>query len=238
MKALKIGILAVAALVSISVNAQTVEEIIAKHIEAIGGKDKLSQIKSIYMETSVDVMGNQAPNTVTILDGKGYKSELDFNGQKVVQVFTDKGGWMINPLMGSTTPTPIPAEQLKGAKDQIAVAGPLFNYSEKGSKAELLGKEDVNGVNAFKIKLTNKEGFVSTYFIDPSNYYIIKAAMTQNAQGQEMETNMFFSDYKKTDFGFVVPYSIEIQLPQFTLKSTTKKVEVNKPVDENIFKAE
>jgi hypothetical protein len=238
MKALKIGLLAVITLASVSVaKSQTVDEIIGKHVDAMGGKEKISQIKSIYMENSIEIMGNEAPSTVTILNGKGYKSEFNFNGQKIVQVVTDKGGWMINPMTGSTTPTEIPADQLKGMSDQLYIGGPLFNYADKGYKAELVGKEDVQGVSAYKIKLTGKDSSVSTYFIDPVKYYIIKNIRMQNAGGQEGEATFLFSDYKKTDYGFVVPYSIEIQLPQITVKTSLKKVEINQPVDENIFKA-
>ena len=50
------------ALFSIAVvQAQTVDEIIARHIDAIGGKEKLGQVKSLYIENTMDVMGNQAP---------------------------------------------------------------------------------------------------------------------------------------------------------------------------------
>jgi len=54
-------------------------------------------------------------------------------------------------------------------------------------------------------------------------YYILKSIITQSAAGQEVEASMLFSDYQKTDFGFVLPFATEIQLPQITLKTTIKK---------------
>src|SRR3978361_297906 len=101
MKKIIFSVFAVTTLLSAArLQAQTADEIVNKYIEAIGGKDKIKQVNSVYLEGSVQVMGNESPTTVTILNGKGYKSESDFNGQKIVQCFTDKGGWSINPMGG------------------------------------------------------------------------------------------------------------------------------------------
>ncbi|MEJ7770110.1 MAG: hypothetical protein WKF89_19990 [Chitinophagaceae bacterium] len=237
MKALKLGLLAMSVIVSCSVaSAQTADEVVAKHIDAIGGKEKIAMINSIYMENSFEVMGNQAPSKTTILNGKGFKNEVDFNGQKIVQCVTDKGGWSINPMSGSTTATQMPEEQLKAAQEQLNIGGPLFNYTEKGNKIELLGNEDIQGVIAFKLKVVTKSNVETTFFIDPKSYYVLKSVSKQNMNGQGMEATANFSDYKKTDYGYVVPFTTELQLPQFTIKSNTTKVEINKPVDENFFK--
>ena len=104
------GILVVSALASaVSLSAQTAGEIVSKHVAAIGGKDAISQVKSVYMETSITMMGGENPSTTTIVNGVGYKSETDFNGTKIVQCYTDKGGWTINPMAGAATATPMPA---------------------------------------------------------------------------------------------------------------------------------
>jgi hypothetical protein len=239
MKALKIALLGLTTLGSVTLaHAQTADEIISKHIDAIGGKDRLSKINSLYVESTIDVMGNEASSTTTILNGKAFKSEVDFGGQKIVQCVTDKGGWSINPMQGQTTATPMPAEQLDALKGQIDVGGPLYNYAEKGNKVELQGKEDVNGVSAYKIKLTTPGKVENTYYIDPATYYVLKTISKANIGGQDMETSIVYSNYQKTDFGYVMPYSTEMTLPQgFTIKSSAKKVEVNKTIDENIFKA-
>ena len=237
MSALKPFLFAATMLLGVlAAKAQTAEEIVAKHIAAIGGKEKISQMKSVYMENTMEVMGNEAPSTITILDGKGFKNETDFNGQKIVSCITDKAGWSINPMAGQTTATAMTPDQVKAGQDQLYIGGPLFNYAEKGNKLELAGKESLNGVDAIKVKVTNKDNMESTYFIDPSTYYILKEIRKQTVSGQEMEVTRLFSNYQKTDYGYVMPFTTEMQMPQFTLKFTTEKVEFNKPVDESIFK--
>jgi hypothetical protein len=146
----------------------TADEVVAKHIEAIGGKAAISQVKSVTIESSTSVMGNDAPTVTTVVDGVGYKNETDFNGTKIVQCYNDKGGWMVNPMAGAADPQPMPDDQYNQGKGQIYVGGPLYDYAAKGSKVELMGKDG----NAYKIKLTSKENTETTFLIDGTSYMV------------------------------------------------------------------
>jgi fructose-specific component phosphotransferase system IIB-like protein len=236
MKTMKTGLLTLTVLLSVAfAKAQTADEIISKYVEAIGGKDKVSQVTSLYIESGTEVMGNEMVTKTTIVNGKGYKNESDFNGQQIVQVVTDKGGWSINPFAGSSDPTPIPADEFKLGQDQVYIAGPLINYAAHGGKVELLGQEKVGEVNAHKLKYTNKDNAETTYYIDPATNYVVQAIRKGNAMGQEVTVTVGFSNYQKTDYGISLPYTTNIDMGQFALKVNAKKVEVNKAVDPAIF---
>jgi hypothetical protein len=235
MKKIKISLLALTALFSsAAIHAQSADDIIAKYLDAIGGKEKLKAITSVKMENTLEVMGNEAPNTVTILNGKGYKSESEFNGAKIIQAVSDKGGWMVNPMAGATDPQAIPDEQLKTMQGQM-YAIPLLDFTARGGKAELLGQEKVGNVNAYKIKITNA-GNATTYYFDPATYYLIQAVSTTEMMGQQMEMTVTPADYKKTDYGWVVPQSIAMNMGgQFTMTMKLKNIEINKDIDPKIF---
>lgn len=223
------------ALLSVAfVNAQTADEIVTKHIDALGGKEKLNQATSVYMESTTEVMGNENPTKTYILTGKGYRSEFEFNGQQIVNVVTSNGGWVINPFGGSAAAIALPAEQYKSSEDQVYI-DPLLDYAAKGAKVELVGKEKIKGVENFKLKYTNKDKAETTYFIDPTTYFITQSASKGNAMGQEIVINVTYSDYKKTDAGFYMPYSTNVDMGQFALQVNTKKIEVNKAIDPSVF---
>ena len=230
MKRIKFFLLALAAITSSSLYAQTVDEIISKHVEAIGGKEKLSQVKSLYTENSVDVMGNAAPQKEYLLEGKGYKSELDFNGTSIVQCFTDKSGWMVNPMAGGADAQAIPDAVYKSGKSQIYFGGPLIDYAAKGYKAELMGKDG----GSFKIKISS-DGSENFYFIDATSYYLTKSLIKSEVMGQSVDITTTYSDHKKTDFGVILPYTKNVDMGMFQMSQKTEKVEVNKTIDPKIF---
>jgi hypothetical protein len=223
-------LLALTTCLGLSVNAQTADEIINKNIDAIGGKDAISKTTSLYMEGSMQVMGNEAPTTVTVLAGKGYKSETDFNGQKSIQCYTDKGGWAVNPMAGGTA-QPIPEEQYKANRQQINIGGALFDYAAKGFTATLLG----NDGNNYKIKLVGSDQTETTYYIDAGSYYVSKVERKGNIQGQDIQIVITFADYKKIDAGLVVPHSMSMDFGQFQLAANYTKIEVNKKIDPAVF---
>ena len=230
MKSIKFFLLALVAITSSSLYAQTVDEIISKHVEAIGGKEKLSQVKSLYTENSMDVMGNSAPQKEYLVEGKGYKSELDFNGTSIVQCVNDKGGWMVNPMAGGADAQPIPDAAYKSGKPQIFLGGALIDYAAKGYKAELIRKDG----GSFKIKVSG-DGNETYYFIDPTSYYLTKSIIKGEVMGQAVEITTTYSDHKKTDFGIVLPYAKNIDMGMFQMSLKTEKVEVNKTIDPKIF---
>jgi hypothetical protein len=219
---------------TITLQAQTADDIINKHITAIGGKDVISKIKSQVTESNLSVMGSDLTNVSILLVGKGFKNSADFNGQEIIQCVTPTGGWMINPLAGQAEPSPLPEDQLKAAQSALEVGGGLFNYAEKGSQVELVGNETIDGVNAFKLKLTTKAGVKSVYYIDPSTYYILKLEKTTKVDGQEVTGITTFSNYKKTDIGYTIPYTT-ISNQGFEMTITVTKVEFNKEIDPKIF---
>lgn len=227
---------AIAMFIAVTVSAQTADEIIGKYVQAIGGKDVLTKFTSVYTEFSMEVMGMQITGKSTILNGKGMKQEMEVMGSTMITCLTDKGGWAINPMGGSTDPVDMPAEQFNSSKDQIVVGAPFVNYAQNGYKAELQGTETVGTVSAYKVKLTDANSKSSVYYFDPKTFYLLKSIQQTDNQGQMVENIITFSDYRTAN-GYSMPYKMDMDMGggQMTMTMTVTKAEFNKPVDEAIF---
>jgi len=245
------------------VSAQTAEDIINKHIEAIGGAEKLKSINTLHMQ-AVAVMQNGTEVTTNIYkeQGKFFRRDVDFGMGSFSQIVTDKEGWASNPRNGGAF-EPMTAEMVKSQQSELDCAGPLVDFAAKGHKAELVGKESVEGVDCYKIKLTLASGREINYFFDSKTFYIVQTTFKgggmgmgggrpgggggqggagggggggQRAGGADAETKISYSDYKKTPDGFVFPYHMSIG--GMGSGMNYEKIEVNKPIDKKLYKPE
>ncbi|MFC5408235.1 outer membrane lipoprotein-sorting protein [Larkinella bovis] len=233
MKTTPFGALAIAFFLSFCASAQTVDEIIDKHVTALGGLDKLNGVKSLYTERTLSVQGMEIPNKTTVVVGKAIRSESVIMESPMVQVLTGATGWMIRPSMmgGSGKPEDMPADMVKQQISQLDPFGPLVNYREKGHKVDLVGQEKIDGKDVYHLRITTKEGQVVDEFIDAGSNLIRKVRMTFNGQPGEM----FFADYRDVE-GIKFANKMEMANDQAgTLIFTTNKVTINAPVDDAIF---
>jgi hypothetical protein len=235
MRSFRITLLAVGMLSVVSLQAQTVDEIINKYFEAQGGIEKIASIKTMHTEYDVDMNGAAASGASWIVNGKGFKNEMELMGQKFVQVYTDTSGWMINPFGGSPTPTAMTPDQAKAGLAQIDLTGPFYNYAAKGNTVELAGKETLDGKTAYKLKVRTKAGPEMTGWIDATTWYLMKNIIKTTVNGMEVETAMTFSNYKKTENSYLVPFNVEISVSGLNVAMIIKKAEINNPIDMKIF---
>lgn len=234
MKRLKIASLIVASLVFGSAQAQTADEIINKHVDAIGGKDAWRKVTSLKQEASLNVQGMDIPLTMYQVHNKAMKQEFVAMGMTAYTIMRIDSGWSYMPFQGQANPEPMTAEQVKLGADQLDIQGDFLDYASKGNKVELLGKEDVDGTEAFKIKVTRKSGNEYVHFIDPATYYIIRSVSKVKVDGQEIEQKMNLSNYKKLPEGITIPFTMESTAIPAPINIS--KVEVNVAIPDSVFK--
>ncbi len=208
--------------------AQTVDEVVNKYIDALGGKDKLSSLKSVKLSGNLNIQGFDIAITTTKLHMKGIRSDFSVNGTDNYQILTPEKGIMFIPVQGMTSPTDMPEDQVKAGQSQLDVQSSLLNYKEKGTTVELLGKEGDN----FKLKVTYKNGISTTYFIGANDYRLNRSVSKRTINGEETDIEVTYSNYKQNADGYWFAYSTSSSQGDYSYD----KIDTNIAVDENIFK--
>src|SRR5439155_4620312 len=112
----------------------------------------------------------------------------------------------------------------------------LVNYQQKGNKVEFVGMDQVEGTEAYKLKVTLASGDVRYYYMDTNYYVPIKIEMKRMVRGAEREYETSLGDYKEVA-GWYLPHSIEGNMKgsPFKQKVTYEKIEANVPIDDSRF---
>ncbi|WP_234735604.1 LolA-like protein [Tellurirhabdus bombi] len=219
--------------------AQTVDELVDKHVQAMGGADKLNNLKSVKISSSMQMMGTDLTQNLTIIDQKAFRQDIIVQGMTMVQVIDGNKGWGINPMVDPVNATPTPDEQVKMMTDQLDLKGSLVNYKAKGNTVELVGKENVGTAETYKLKIGKKNNVTEFINLDAKTYLPIRTTTIANVQGKEFKQETSSSNFQKVD-GITFPFAVEVKgdaLPGGgPVAVTVTKVEVNPTVDESIFK--
>jgi outer membrane lipoprotein-sorting protein len=190
-------------------NTMTADTLIAKSIEARGGDAAIKAISSIRINGRMSMGGGiEAPFVME--QKRPNKMRIDFTvqGMTGTQAYDGTGGWFVMPFTGKTTPEKLPEDQLAMAKEQADFDGPLVDYKAKGHSVELVGKEDVEGTDAYKLKVTRDDGTVVYSYFDAEAFLELKATSKRKGPMGEMSSTTIYSDYKPVG-GVLFPHSIE-----------------------------
>jgi outer membrane lipoprotein-sorting protein len=217
--------------------AQNADEIVAKHIAAIGG-DKWTRVEALKTEAKISAAGAPGMSIgmeMLVVRDKSLRMDISVMGMNQVTVVNGDAGWSTNPFMNKTEPEPLTADQVKSMRDMTDVDGTLVGYKAKGYSVEYVGTEDVDGIEAVKIKI-NKGANRSEYsFFDPATYYEIKNIRIEEVDGQVTESASVYSNFKNQD-GLVFPFTIQQEDPMMGSSTVTiTKVEVNPMIDRKAF---
>lgn len=216
--------------------SEEMDEIINKHIKAIGGIEKLNEIKSIKMEGKAHMQEIEAPIVMIIKRPNYIREEITIQGRTMIQAYDGQIGWRIIPFTGKAEAEKMPERELELIKERADLEGPLVNYKNKGIKVELLGKEDVQGTEAYKFKITLKNEKIRYIYIDTEEYLILKQTTKEKIENNEIEIDSYLSNYKPVE-GLIFPHSIEVKVKDATVQQIIiEKIELNPQIDDAIFK--
>ncbi len=227
---------AAACCLAIGASAQTVDEVIAKNIEAHGGLEKLKAVHSLRTTAKLTQGSFRAEFLQENKRDDKVREEFIIQGLAQIQAYDGKTGWQISPFGGRKDPELLSQDDLKSLVVDSDIDGPLIDYKEKGNKAELVGHDSMEGTDCYKIKLSMSNGDVRYYYLDTDSYLDLKVEIQTTIRGALQESELYFGDYEKVN-GIYYPFAVE-QAQKGSASRTqlsVEKIEQNVPLEDSLF---
>ena len=220
---------ALAWLTPLAGQAQTVDELLARNLAARGGGQAWAQVSSLQMtgrmEIGRDVM---VPYVMEQKRPGKMRLEFEFDSEPVVQTYDGKAGWKLTPFLGRRDAQPMSAAELREAAGSSDPRGLLIDGAQRGNKVELIGRETVQGRDAFKLKVTLPEGAVRWVYLDAETALEVKQEMRRKLGQRERLVETYFYDWQPEQ-GLLIARRQETRTEgrKNTLPFLVQKVRVN-----------
>ncbi|MDP9200500.1 MAG: hypothetical protein M3P26_01015 [Gemmatimonadota bacterium] len=211
----------------------TADDIIARYIKTVGGADKIQSIRTLRRIgkytgddgfEAVVMQESTRPNRV--------RQEFSIQGMTAVNAYDGATGWKIDPFGGKKDAESLSEEELRSIVEDSDFDEPLINYKQKGNKVELVGMDQVEGTDVYKLRVTQKNGDTRYYYMDTDSYVPIKYETKRIIRGTPQESETTLGDYKQVG-GWYLPFSMETRQKgsSGSQKITFDKIEFNVPID-------
>jgi outer membrane lipoprotein-sorting protein len=220
------------------VAGQTADEIVAKVLTARGGLEKAKAVQAeritgtIYFNPEL-----YGPFLAEFKRPGKMHNEVSIQNKTVVRSFNGKdAGWVINPFVGKNTPEPMSAQDVKDAVNEADFDGPFVDAKVKGNTIELTGTEKVEGRDAYVLKVTHKDGQVSSYSFDTKTFLLAKWSGVDTVNGEEVTRETHFHDYRDVG-GLKFAFELVSNTPgaDVTQRIVVEKIELDPQIDDGHF---
>ena len=219
--------------------SETLEEILAKNYESRGGLEKLKAVKSLEFKGKM-IMNTQnveMPMAVWFKKPNMMRINITFMGKDVVTAYDGKNAWRIMPLGGSDEPKELSEKETEQMSKEADSLLPLVGYKEKGYNLEYLGKEDMEGTEVYKLKMTKAEDSVYYFYLDIDSGIELKTIYYRKDGEKEIMVESLVGDYKEED-GIMFPFSQESKIGGTSTgaKVIYDSIKYNVEIDDSFFR--
>src|SRR5690606_859445 len=132
---------------STSARAQQLDEVLARHYDAMGGLEQMKALQAVKMTGKAAMPAQGVELDIVVYQARPnlFRLDQEFDGTLLVQAYDGTTAWVVNPFLGQEGPVKVPDEQTPAMAAMSDFDGPLYDYDAKGHTLELVGREEVDG---------------------------------------------------------------------------------------------
>jgi outer membrane lipoprotein-sorting protein len=215
-------------------------QIVEKNVQARGGLKAWQAVTSLKMSGDMDAGGKadaKLPFVLALKRPNKSRLEITFAGQNAVQTFDGAQGWKVRPYLNRDDVEPFSPAETKSAAAAAELDGPLIDAAKKGTRVELAGTEKVDGRQAYKLKLTAKDGTQRFLWVDAGTFLEAKiSGEPRKLDGRPHAVTILYKDFRTVN-GLKVPFKLETVVEGVKQHRTMvmRSVAVNPPLQDTLF---
>ena len=180
--------------------APTVDEIVARSIAAMGGADQFATVQSIKVHGRLR-FGQEADTPFVVIAQRPAKFRMEFDAgpDHIVQAYDGVTGWQSVSGQHDQAPKALSGENLAHLADQAAnaIGGPLLDLVERKNHATYAGREAVDGVDCYKLRVTLATGDSIVVFVDPASFLTVMEELPVQINGEPATIQQLVGNYRR-----------------------------------------
>ncbi|TVR73252.1 MAG: hypothetical protein EA408_05275 [Marinilabiliales bacterium] len=216
------------------INAQNLDDILTSHLDAIG-QHNLSKVNGLKISGTAVQMGREMPFfTIQKRPDKIY-NEIDIEGTRVIHAFDGTTGWALEPWV-SEEPRELNEDELANVVRTADIDSDLYNWRRRGRELHLVGVENFEGREVYKLELFISEEYNYLYYLDTETFLITKIVNRSLSPGGEMfEGETRIAEYIRVN-DMMFPARTEFRLGgQLQMISLVDEVTIDPDMDDDVF---
>lgn len=222
----------------------TLDEVIERNAKAMGGRAAIEAVQSIAVSLHISDPGFEADGIYYAARPGKMRIDVSVGGKHVfTEAFDGQRGWEWNGKE-STTASPKATAALQHG---VELPGKLFGLHEvkqHGHQLELAGREKIDGIDYYALRLTLHDGYVTTLYVDPNSWLITKRRDVRPLH-VDIDPTPTMIEQRSSDFRAVAGVLFAFAGAEIDLKSgkvlessLIKEIKVNPPIDPGFFEKE
>ncbi|MEY2577434.1 MAG: hypothetical protein QOI49_258 [Verrucomicrobiota bacterium] len=223
---------------------RTVDDVIARNTEAMGGEKAIESIHSIAVDLHIVDPGFTVDGSYRAARPGRMRIDVKVEDKPVfAEAFDGERGWQWKGE-GSTTVEESP-EATAMLRRGVELPGHLYGLHElrqRGHRIELLGREKIEGIEYYALRITLNDGYQTTLYVDPFSWLITRRRDVRplhidiDPTPTTIEQRM--SDFRQVG-GIWFSYAnteTDLQTGKLLETTTVRTVSINPKVEEKVFR--
>jgi len=175
--------------------SMTLTEAIARHVNARG---PVNPTLTLEREGKLTFPGSNFSLSAHEWKGQGRnRSEMSMQGLTEIQSFDGQKGFKVEPFEGRKDPAALSEDEIKSMQVDADLEWSFVNAAAKGHQLEWLGEDDVDGGQAYGIRVRLANGNEQTFWLDADTFMVIRIIDVQHIRGVDYVQETDYTDYEK-----------------------------------------